>query len=454
MPFKVTIDGKDEITVDDSDGNKLGGGGQGNVYRVKYHGKTYALKWYTAKTIIQMKDFKNNLRRNTKSESPDECFVWPQHFAENDQSYGYLMDIIDTDRFTLFSNIYVGRKRIRDKNGKKKTIDVEFESEGARVNAAINLTKAFRSLQRKGMAYLDLNDGGFYMDTKTGEVLICDCDNIGPSNNDDVKLVLGTYGYRAPELVEGDGMPNMDTDKHSLAVLLFMLLTWSKPFDGKMMAGSMVSQSSESKFYGRSAVFMFDPKNPDNRPIPENKNAINFWPTLTPAVQDLFIQCFGEGLNKPTKRPTASKWTNALNSMRAGLISCSCGIGDRFVKDNEMKGSKYECPKCKKQYSVLSIGDDRYPLKRGKEIYALSIGANSFDRVIGRVAGKTNSKGKVMLGLLNDSNMDWKVVRDKEEYTVNPGRGFELKQRMEITFVYKEMIGRDEIISKKTGKVN
>ena len=97
MTFEVTVDGNDRLTVDDSRENRLGGGGQGEVYRVEYKGRQLALKWYTARAILENDGFRENLRGNTRRESPDKCFVWPQHFVEDGKGgYGYLMDVIDT----------------------------------------------------------------------------------------------------------------------------------------------------------------------------------------------------------------------------------------------------------------------------------------------------------------------------------------------------------------------
>ena len=147
MSFEVTVDGRDKLVVDDSSANRLGGGSQGEVFVVTYHNKKYALKWYTSPYIKKNRAFRENLRRNTMKEAPDCCFVWPQHFAENNKSFGYLMDIIDTNRFTLFSNLYTGKKRIKDpKTGKKITVDVGFDSVEPQITAAINLANAFRSL--------------------------------------------------------------------------------------------------------------------------------------------------------------------------------------------------------------------------------------------------------------------------------------------------------------------
>lgn len=458
MAFEVTVDGKDRLLIDDSRDNKLGGGGQGIVYKVDYKGKKLALKWYTAKPILANLDFRDCLRAKTRRESPDECFVWPQHFVEDDKGgYGYLMDIIDTDRFVQFSNIYNGRRRVKNKRtGLKQTVDVRFSSFEAELSAAINLANAFRALHRQGLAYQDLNDGGFYIDVETGDLKVCDCDNIAPSGDSRCKIVLGTYGYMAPEIVDDpkNNLPNMDTDKHSLAVLLFMLFMGGKPFDGKLLAGQMIDVSAQSRFYGRGAVFVYHPSDPSNRPIEgHHVNVISLWPEFPPAIQKLFTSCFVEGVVTPTKRPTENKWIQALNSMRAGLITCACGDTEDIITDANIVGGRYVCPRCKSRYGILSMRNgDRYPLKRGKSIYAASIGAASVDAVIGRVVGK-ESNGRIMLGIRNDSNMDWNVSNNGKDYVINTGNGFPLDPGMIIEFRYGEKNGQDDIERKGKGMV-
>ena len=73
MSIHVTVDGQNKLTIDDSEENTLGSGGQGVVYKVNYQGKEWACKWYTVDLIQDNINFKNNLQRNTRIESPDRC---------------------------------------------------------------------------------------------------------------------------------------------------------------------------------------------------------------------------------------------------------------------------------------------------------------------------------------------------------------------------------------------
>ena len=46
------------------------------------------------------------------------------------------------------------------------------------INWCIELVKSFKLLHEKGFSYQDLNDGSFFFDPETGDILICDNDNV------------------------------------------------------------------------------------------------------------------------------------------------------------------------------------------------------------------------------------------------------------------------------------
>ena len=58
-----------------------------------------------------------------------------------------------------------------------------------------------------------------FFDPDTGDVLICDNDNVS-ANGIDNSSVYGTPRFMAPEIVMGQAKPSRNTDLYSLAVLL------------------------------------------------------------------------------------------------------------------------------------------------------------------------------------------------------------------------------------------
>ena len=71
----------------------LGSGGQGEVYKVQYKGKDYALKWYFSDSATS--EQKKIILDLISKKSPNENFLWPISLIESNQhnSFGYIMDL-------------------------------------------------------------------------------------------------------------------------------------------------------------------------------------------------------------------------------------------------------------------------------------------------------------------------------------------------------------------------
>ena len=61
---------------------KLGEGGQGIVYKAKYNGKDYALKWYFGNKLHDPDRFYRNIQNNIKKGAPTKAFLWPLEITE------------------------------------------------------------------------------------------------------------------------------------------------------------------------------------------------------------------------------------------------------------------------------------------------------------------------------------------------------------------------------------
>ena len=73
---------------------KLGEGGQGIVYKVKYNGKDLALKWYFGNKLNDADKFYRNIQNNIKQGAPTSAFLWPLEITEYfEGSFGYLMEL-------------------------------------------------------------------------------------------------------------------------------------------------------------------------------------------------------------------------------------------------------------------------------------------------------------------------------------------------------------------------
>lgn len=432
------VDEQFELTIDDSEQNTLGSGGQGIVYEVNFQGRTWACKWYTAEAILNNPRFKMNLIKNTKMDSPDECFVWPQHFVESrDGGYGYLMDKIP-DNYVKFTNIYLGKRRVRNpRTGKKETVEVRFKNIETQLTAAINIINALRTFHRKGMAYFDINDGGFFIDPDTGDARICDCDNASASEGES-PLVYGKPGYMAPEIVARGVTPKRETDFHSIAVILFQMFVGGHPYDGEKLRGIMWTDENMKRFYGNDAVFIYHPRDRSNRPIEGvHTNPLRLWPLMPKKMKDKFIRTFVDGMNCPSKRTTDNGWLEALYQFKGLMVKC-CQDYSEIADDAAIKKGIYVCPYCGHEYKILTVGTDPIVANKGKPIYSISLGEKKADKIIGMIAEKKTQNG-IITGLVNKTDCIWTVSYPGGATTeIKPGEGGPLTRGAIINLIDKE----------------
>ena len=142
---------------------EIGRGGQGIVYLVEIDGEQKALKWYLNAPDDK---FYRNLEHNIISGAPSDAFLWPEDLTEKQQgSYGYIMRLRPKNYYE-FGNFLLAK--------------VSFKSFSAMLSAAMKICNGFMMLHRFGYSYQDLNDGNFFIDPNSGDVLICDNDNVMP----------------------------------------------------------------------------------------------------------------------------------------------------------------------------------------------------------------------------------------------------------------------------------
>ena len=250
---------------------ELGRGGQGIVYLVEVCGEKKALKWYLNAPDDK---FYRNLAQNIASGAPSDAFLWPEYLTEKQQgSYGYIMKLRPQNYYE-FGNFLLAK--------------VSFKSFTAMLSAAMKICDGFMMLHRFGYSYQDLNDGNFFIDPQTGDVLICDNDNVMPQG--EKSGIMGKARYMAPEIVAG-GIPDKYSDRFSLSVILFMLFYANHPFEGaKVVACPCMTEAFEKKFYGSEALFIYDPTDKSNLPVRGiHQNVIRRWPVFPQMLRDAFI---------------------------------------------------------------------------------------------------------------------------------------------------------------------
>lgn len=290
----------------------LGAGGQGYVYEVRYNGAPKAMKIYKPSALKDPKAFYENVKHNIANGSPSPAFLWPSDLLRwNGKTFGYIMDLRPA-QYQELSAFMAG--------------SVFFSSFKAAVNAALKIIAAFRILHNQGYSYQDLNDGNFFVNPKNGDVLICDNDNV--AENGRTTGILGKPRFMAPEIVRGETMPNTQTDRFSLSVLLFIIITMTHPLEGKRFLVPCLTPEIEEKIYGTEPIFLLDADNRDNAPVKGIHTNIGLvWPALPQYMKDAFQREFSqEVLKDPDKRSTEAQWQRLLIRFRSEIIPCAnCG---------------------------------------------------------------------------------------------------------------------------------
>lgn len=389
--IKVVSGGELEVV------QKLGEGGQGVVYKVKYNGKDLALKWYFGNKLSDPDRFYRNIQNNIKKGAPTSAFLWPLEITEYfEGSFGYLMELRPPE-YKDFSLFLLAKAR--------------FASIEAVVNAALCITNGFRELHNSGFSYQDLNDGNFFVNPQNGDVLICDNDNVAEYG--DALGIAGKCRYMAPEVVMGKKKPDVHTDRFSLAVVLYLLLFLNHPLEGKRTMCPCLTEELERKFYGSEPVFVWDSNDDTNRPVRGvHVNEIKFWPIYPKFVRDTFEEAFSHEamVGADTQhRVTEKKWQEVFTALRDCLAKCSCG-GETFIDVTQPTCKCINCGKDIQRPMILKVKKYNVVMQPGKLVYSCHAvhDSDNFKEAKGEVISSRQDPS--LVGLKNNSDFNWTAV--------------------------------------------
>lgn len=352
----------------------LGGGGQGDVYKVNYGGKEKALKWYKSEALRDPDAFYENLKRNADKGSPDAAFLWPDAITERTEgSFGYVMDL-KPEGYQELSKFLASEK-------------CNFASFKAATEACIQIVSAFCILHNNGYSYQDLNDGNFFIEPKTGNVRICDNDNVAPNGTN--TGILGKPRYMAPEIVVGRGkvLPDTQSDRYSLSAILFLILFMNHPLEGKRWVDSpCMTTAIEEKLYGSAPLFLYDPENKENRPVKNiHVNVIKRWDYMPDYLKEEFLAAFSQqALKEPGRRKRELDWLKVLVRFRSDIVKCSCG-NEVFIQNAETT----KCDSCGKAVAVqntIKLPSYSITAAKGSRVYRCQLGTCNADEALNPVA--------------------------------------------------------------------
>jgi serine/threonine protein kinase len=364
-----------------------------------------------------------NLENNIKNGKPNDAFLWPEIIAGPFMgSYGYLMALRPPE-YRNFTDILLAK--------------VRFGSIAAMLSAAMQISEGFEILHRKGYSYQDLNDGNFFIRPDTGQVLICDNDNV--SEFGQKSGIAGKSRYMAPEVVTGKTSPDKWTDMFSLSVILFLLFFNNHPLEGKWaLSIPCMDEALERKLYGESPVFIWDAKNDSNRPVRGiHNNVIKRWPFFPEILKDTFARAFSkDAMTVQSERQTRVmeiEWKKVFIAMRNTLLTCPYCRKETFLKLSG-ESACVECGKTIRKPKILAVGKEQIALMGGMKLYASTTrDSGSHHEVTGEVY--TDRKNSDMSGIRNLSKDAWiAFTRSGEQRSIAPGQAIPVLEGIKITF--------------------
>lgn len=401
---------------------ELGQGGQGYVYEVqRSEGPSLALKWY--KPQCATTEQYDDLAVLVEQGSPHDNFLWPMDLATvpGQQGFGYVMPVRD-QRFIELGHLVSGKGPGGDK------LDVSFASV---ISVCRQLAESFRRLHARGMCYRDISFGNVLFDPASGDIVICDNDNVGI--DDGQGRVLGTPFFTAPEVLRDRSyrtMPNTETDRHSLAVLLFYALCVGHPLEGQHTERGLRDQSWLVQHFGIDPRFVFDPDDDSNRPTSPLVQA--YWDRYPPFVHEAFVRAFTDGLRDPSARITESEWISVADRLADGMM-VSEQTGDTVFWDRDQPDRV--CAHCRHRLVppfVLQVGRRRIAVSRFAQVREDHVSTTTRTaRVLARARPHPTDPHR--WGLHNVSRRRWNTTQpDGRTFAVEPDQTIEISPGLRV----------------------
>lgn len=406
----------------------LGAGGQGEVYKATLGGEAVALKWFFPHmgTAEQRAAIELLVRKGP----PSEHFLWPLEVttAAGVEGFGYVMPL----RPGRFKNIVDLMKR---------RIEPTFR---ALATAGLNLSHNYLLLHSQGLCYRDISFGNAFFDPDSGDILIADNDNVSVDGAG-LLGVLGTPRFMAPEVVRGEAVPSTQTDLFSLSVLIFYMLMVAHPLEGKKETEiKCLDLPAMTKLYGTEPLFIFDPQDASNAPVPGiHDNALAFWRIYPQFLRDLFTRAFTAGMRDPAGgRVRESEWRGAMVALRDTIFYCPHCALENFYDGAALRargGRAGLCWSCATELRLpprVRIGRAVVMLNHDTRLYPHHVDEKSmydFSAPVAGVAAHPTRPG--VWGLKNMSATKW-VIHTAEGAVkdVEPGRSVSLAVGTRIHF--------------------
>lgn len=385
-----TVDGQNIEYVDDI----IGQGGMKDVYFSP--DKSYVVAFFREQLDYQGKErlksivgsYRDGIFNQNGGDYWRDLFCWPTSIIDSGGRVGVVAPTYSPQFFFTHGSVNNDMLGIKgkEKEGKwfssssNRTKFLAAQEKGtwlSHLQICLMISRAVRRLHAAGLAHSDLSYKNVLVDPSTGKACIIDIDGLvvpGKFPPD----VVGTPDFIAPEVIETQHLSKTDasrklpsalTDRHALAVLIYMYLLYRHPLRGGKVH-DMDANLDEEMTMGKHALFVEHPTNLSNRVKPDQLSKAQLpwgdpakipYTIAGPHLTKLFQKVFIDGLHAPQERPTASEWENAIIRTIDMIQPCSnkCEMG-WYVFDNSKRP---KCPFCGTAYAgklpVLNLYSSR-----------------------------------------------------------------------------------------------
>lgn len=393
MANKITLTASDGSIVEFMD-EVIGSGAMKDVYFSP--NKKYVVGFFRTKQDANSKDrlqnivgtYRNRIFEQDGGDYWKNLFCWPEKLVDWNGKLGIVCPTYQA-HFFFGSGMFKGKEKEGKwfASAKLRNKFLQPDQKGTwltHLHMCIKIARAVRRLHAAGLAHSDLSYKNVLVDPITGSASIIDCDGLvvpGKYPPD----VVGTPDFIAPEVMEtrslklGDPqkkLPSIYTDRHALAVLIYMYLLNRHPLRGGKVH-DLDPAKDEELTMGAKALFIEHPTDKSNRPkvnqlapseLPQGDVTKRPYTLCGPYLKKLFDRAFIEGLHDPMKRPSAAEWEDALVKTTDLVQPCQNSNCENhwYVFDNT---TKPKCPFCGQEYKgQLPVLNFYYAPSHGKYI--------------------------------------------------------------------------------------
>ena len=235
---------------------------------------------------------------------------------------------------------------------------------------------------------------------------------------------------------DGDGVREVTYEEVYDDVKAFASYLHSLGLEGKKIAGcGCMTEDMEKAFFGHNAVFIMDPLDDSNRPVPGlHTNVIRRWGLFPKSMEKLFIQAFSkQSILFPEKRVIDREWMTLMIQLRSMLCKCPhCGE-ETFVEPDSSNQVCLDCGRNIEKPMVLKVDKFRIPLFQGQKIYNVQLPVDGdLNAIVGEVVRHSMTN---RLGIKNYSTFTWQAIDPAGDvHNVSPEAGMPIKNEMKIKF--------------------